>query len=143
MVDTPKHGDDLQYPNLENISNIKHCSWPRSWMIFLFEEKMNLLTFFLFKQKNYRTLRLATAPYITNIFKIWVLGIIFMPGRVRSTRADILYLHTEGTEISNIGTKIENFCAKSVSHLCLVCVPHGCAYLGVRIISKYKEFPFE
>ena len=89
--------------------------------------------FFLFKEKNVRTLRLATAPYIANIFKIWVLGIISMLRRVRSTRVDIPYVHTDGTEISYIRHKNHQICVPSVCHMCAWCVCHmgahtwGCA----------------
>ena len=131
--DSPKHEDDPQYPNLENIRDIRRCSSPRSWMIFLFEEKMNLLTFFLFKEKNYRTLRLATAPYIANILKIWVLGIISILRRVRSTRVDILYLHTEGTEISTIRHRNRKFlCQKCATWVRIL---RGAHHLKVQRIS--------
>ena len=72
------------------------------WSMLTIKRKMNLLTFFLLKEKNVRTSRRATAPYTANIFKIWVLGIISMLRRVRSTRVDIPYVHTDGTEISYI-----------------------------------------
>ena len=36
---SPKHGDDLPYPNLEKIPRITRCSSHRSRVIFLFEEK--------------------------------------------------------------------------------------------------------
>ena len=36
---SPKHGDVPQYPNLEKIPDIRRCSSPQRWNIFLFEEK--------------------------------------------------------------------------------------------------------
>ena len=72
----------------------------KTWIILRKKIFFSCWNFFLLKEKNVQTSGRATAPYIANIFKIWVLGIISMLRRVRSTRVDIQYLHTGGTYIS-------------------------------------------
>ena len=83
------------------------------WSMLTINEKVNLLTFFLFKEKNHPTLGSTRTAYTWNFFKIWVWRIISMFWRFRSTYRIISYLHTEGTEIWNIRHKNPFFHCKS------------------------------
>ena len=81
----------------------------KTWIILRKKFFFSYWNFFLLKEKNVLTSGRATAPYIANIFKIWVLGIIFMLRRVRSTCVWTPCVHTEGTEIADIRHKNRNF----------------------------------